>query len=168
MVSTRSMERMSEADQIVLLLSLQREMVETKRKVEEVTKKNEQEIQAPRTENEDMRKKLVEGGPSARPMNVVGRSFTSPPSSRVVEETKDKAPTHEMDGESCLNKSARTSGTLDSVRRHPFTNAIIEASLPDKWKGFNRDRYDKATDPDEHMDTYTMLEYMTSNKRGGG
>jgi len=62
-------------------------------------------IQALRAENGDMRKKLVEGGPSA------GKSFTSLPNPRAVEETKDKAPTHEMDGESCLNKSVRTIGT---------------------------------------------------------
>jgi len=60
-----------------------------------------------------------------------------------------------MDGESCLNKSARTTVTMDSARRHPFTNTVIEAPLPDKWKGFNRDRYDDTTDPDKHMDAYT-------------
>jgi len=35
MVSTRSMERMTEADQTMLLLSLQREMAEMRRKTEE-------------------------------------------------------------------------------------------------------------------------------------
>ncbi|XP_068497790.1 uncharacterized protein [Phaseolus vulgaris] len=60
-----------------------------------------------------------------------------------------------MDGECCLNKSARMVFMLDSARRHPFTNAIIEAPLPDNWKGFNRDQYDDTTDPDEHMDAYT-------------
>jgi len=43
MALTRSMERMSEADQAMLLSSLQREMVEMKKKTEEVTRKNEQE-----------------------------------------------------------------------------------------------------------------------------
>jgi len=102
-----------------------------------------------------MRKKLVEGGSSVGPMNVVSRSFTSPPNPRAVEETKDKAPIHEMDGDSSLNKSARTNDTFDLVRRHSFTNVIIEAPLPDKWKGFNRDQYDGTTEPDEHMDAYT-------------
>jgi len=46
MVSTKSMERMTEADQEMLLLSLQREMTEMKRKAEEVVQKNEQEMQA--------------------------------------------------------------------------------------------------------------------------
>jgi len=40
MVSTRSMERMTEADQTMLLLSLQREMTEMRRKTEEVVQKN--------------------------------------------------------------------------------------------------------------------------------
>ncbi|XP_068477276.1 uncharacterized protein [Phaseolus vulgaris] len=44
---------------------------------------------------------------------------------------------------------------MDSTHRHPFTNAIIEVPLSNKWKGFNRDRYDESTDPDEHMDAYT-------------
>jgi len=78
-----------------------------------VAKKNEQEIQALRKENEEMKKKLAEGGPSAGPTNVVGMSYTSPTNPRSVEETKDKAPTHEMDGESYLNNSARMTIMLD-------------------------------------------------------
>jgi len=146
---------MNESDQAMLLLSLQREMVEMKKKTEEITMKNEQEIQALRKENEVMKKKLVEGEPSAGPTNVVGRSYTSLLNPKSVEEIRDKAPTHEMDGESCLNRSARTTVTLNSARRHPFTNVIIEVPLPNKWKGFNRDQYDGSTNPDEHMDTYT-------------
>jgi len=60
-----------------------------------------------------------------------------------------------MDDESCLVRYARTTVTTDSTRRHPFTNTIIEVPLLDKWKGFNRDRYDGSTDPDEHIDAYT-------------
>ena len=52
---------MTEADKAMLLLSLQREMVEMKRKTEEATQNNEQEIQALRRENEEMKKKLMEG-----------------------------------------------------------------------------------------------------------
>jgi len=73
------MERMTEADQTMLLLSLQREMAEMKRKTEETAQKNEQELQVLCRENEDMKKKLGEGGPSVVPTNVVGRSYTSPP-----------------------------------------------------------------------------------------
>ena len=128
-----------------------------KRKTEETGQKNEQELQVLRRENKEMKKKLGEGGPSVVPTNVVGRSYTSPPSPRPAEGTRDKVPPREteMDDESCLVRSAQTTVTTDLTHRHPFTNTIIEVPLPDKWKGFNRDRYDRSTDPDEHMDAYT-------------
>jgi len=160
------MERMIEADQTMFLLSLQREMAEMKRKTEETAQKNEQELQVLRRENEEMKKKLGEGGPSVIPTNVVGRSYTSSPSPRQAEGMRDKIPHREteMDDESCLVRSARTTVTADSTRRHPFTNTIIEVPLPEKWKGFNRDRYDGSTDPDEHMDAYTTrMSLYTSN-----
>ncbi|XP_068492279.1 uncharacterized protein [Phaseolus vulgaris] len=166
MVSTRSMERMTEADQTMLLLSLQREMAEMRRKAEEAAQKNEQELQVLRRENEDMRKKLGEGGPSVIPTNVVGKSYTSPPNPDVAEGTRGRPPPREteMGDESCLIRSTRTTLTADPNRRHPFTNNIIEVPLPEKWKGFNRDRYDGSTDPDEHMDAYTThMSLYTSN-----
>jgi len=55
------MERMTEADQAMLLLSLQREMTEMKRRAKEVVQKNGQEMQALRRENEEMKKKLMKG-----------------------------------------------------------------------------------------------------------
>jgi len=148
-------ERISEANQTAMLLSLQKEMVELRRRNEEVSRKNEQEIQALCRENEDMKRKLIEEGPSIVPTNLVGKSVTSPPNSRAIEETKDKAPTQEMDGESCPNKLVHTTGKVDSVRRHPFTVSIIGVPLLDKWKDFNRYPYDGTTDPDEQMDAYT-------------
>jgi len=47
-------------------------MAEIKRKTEETTQKNEQEMQVLCRENEEMKKKLGEGGPFAVPTNVVG------------------------------------------------------------------------------------------------
>ena len=47
-----------------------------------------------------------------------------------------------MGDESRLIRSTRTTLTADLNRRHPFTNTIIEVPQPEKWKGFNRDRYD--------------------------
>jgi len=44
----------------MLLLSLQREMAEMRRKAEEVAQRNEQELQVLRRENEEMKKKLGE------------------------------------------------------------------------------------------------------------
>jgi len=102
-----------------------------------------------------MKRKLIEGGWSVVPTNLVGRLFTSPPNLRADEETKDNAPTQEMDGESYPNKMVHMTGTMDSMRRHLFTDSIIGVPLPEKWKGFNMDHYDGTTDPDEHMDSYT-------------
>ena len=85
-----------------------------------MSRKNEQEIEALCGENEYMKKKLV------------GKSVTSPPNPKAVEETKDRAPTLEMDGKSCPNKSVRTIDTVDSVRRHLFTDFIVWVPLPDR------------------------------------
>jgi len=72
-------ERMSEAEQMALLMSLQREMVEMKQRNQEVTQRNENEIQALRRENEEMKRKLTGEGSSTEPTNLVeGRS--PPPS----------------------------------------------------------------------------------------
>ena len=59
-----------------------------------------------------------------------------------------------MDDESYPNKSAPTTETLDSV-----TDSIIGVPLSNKWKDFNRERYDDTTDSNEHMDAYTT--YMS-------
>jgi len=72
------MKRMTNADQEMLLLSLQREMAKMKRRTEEVVHQNEKERQTLQRENEEMKKKLMEGGPSTRPTNVVGRSLHTP------------------------------------------------------------------------------------------
>ena len=60
-------ERMSEAEHMTLLMLLQREMTEMKRRNEEIAQKNEDEILALQKENEDVKKKLGEGGPSPPP-----------------------------------------------------------------------------------------------------
>jgi len=41
-------------------------------------------------------------------------------------------------------------------RRHPFVDGIINVELPAKWRGLTIDRYDGSTDPDEHIDVYTI------------
>jgi len=100
-------------------------------------------------------KKLVDGGPSLVPTNQVGRSFTTAVGPHAEREPKNNNLTVEMDGESHPNKMVNIIGTASPDRRHPFTDFIMDTPLSDKWKGFNRDRYDGMTDPDEHMDAYT-------------
>ena len=157
-------ERMSEANQTTMLMALQKELAEMKKVHEETTRRNEGEIRHLRKENQEM-KKLVEGGPSVDPTNQVGRSFATAIGPQTEREPKNKVLTLEMDGESHLNKSLNTTETAMTGRRHPFTDFVIEAPLPDKWKRVNRDRYDGTTDPDEHMDAYTthMILYTTDD-----
>jgi len=77
------MERMTEADQTMLLLFLQREMVEMRRKAEEAAQKNEQELQVLRRENEEMKKKLGgEDPPSYRRMLSASHPSPQPRCSR--------------------------------------------------------------------------------------
>ena len=90
-----------------------------------ITQKNEFEILALRKENEEMKRKFVEGGLSAGPTNLVGRSFTTLSSPKTVEEPKEKIHFQEVDDKSYPNKSIPTTSTLDSVRRHPFIDSII-------------------------------------------
>jgi len=99
MVSTRNMasKRMSEAEQMTLLMSLQREMVEMRRRNGEAARKNENEILALRKENEKMKRKLSGWRLSVGLTNLVGRSFTTPTGFKTVEEPKDKIHTQEVD-----------------------------------------------------------------------
>jgi len=43
-----------------------------------------------------------------------------------------------------------------SVRRHPFSEAIIETTLPENWKNLTMEKYDGGINPDEHIAVYTM------------
>jgi len=133
-------EKMSDAEQMVLLMSRQKEM-----KNEETKRKNEDEILALWKENEEIKRKFAEGGPSTAPTNLVGRSFTTLTDPKIVEEPKDKIDTQEIDEESYPNRFVPTTIILDSARRHPFINSIIGVSLPDKWKGFNKIHYDDTS-----------------------
>jgi len=109
-----------------------------KKKNEEITWKNEDEILTLQKDNDEMKRKFLEGKPSARLTNLFDRSFTTPIDPKTIEEPEDKVHTQEVNDESYLNRSIPTTGTMDSVRRHPFTDSIIGVLLPDKWKDFNR------------------------------
>jgi len=39
-------------------------------------------------------------------------------------------------------------------RGHPFTDDIIAAPLPSKWRGLTMNLYDGSTDPDEHLNIF--------------
>ena len=71
--------------------------------------KNEEEILALRRENEEMKKKFAKGGPFGGPSHPTGP--------RTIEEPK-AIHTEEAEGESYLNRSILTTGTLNLSRRH--------------------------------------------------
>ena len=157
MVSTRSMasERMSEAVQMPLLVSLQREMAEIRRRSKEVSRKNEDEILALRKENEEMRMKLEEGRPLLdRPILSVD---TSPllPTPRQLRRQRTNF-THRRFWQRVISEQVGPYDRYPALDSPTFTETIIGVPLSDKWKDFIRDRYDGTTDPNEHMDVYTM------------
>ena len=163
MVSTRSMASMTEADQTTMMMALQKELAEMKKAHEEAAKKNEEEIKSLQEENRRM-KKLVEGVLSLAMTNQAGKSYATGAGLQAEKDTKNDF-TLEMDGESHPSKTANTTAMTGPDRRHPFTDRVMDTPLPDKWKGFNRDRYDGTTDPDEHVDAYTthMSLYTTDD-----
>jgi len=67
-------------------------MVELRRRNEEVSRKNEQEIQGLRRENEDIKRKLIKGGSFVVPTNLVGRLFTSPPTREHLRRPRTRPP----------------------------------------------------------------------------
>ena len=53
----------------------------------------------------------------------------------------------------------------EDPRGHPFTNEIVEAQLPSKWKGMTIRLYDGSTDPNEHLNVFkTQMTLYTTNK----
>ena len=91
--------------------------------------------------------------------NQAGRSHATGAGIQAEKDTKNDF-TLEMDGESHPSMTINTTAPAGPDRRHPFTDRVMETPLPDKWKGFNWDRYDGTTDPDEHVDAYTTDDFL--------
>jgi len=157
------MVTMSEANQAAMMLALQKELAEMEKAHEEAAKRNEEEVKNLQEENRRM-KRLVEGVSSLVMTYQAEKSYATTAGLQAEKEMKNDL-TLEMDGESHPNKTTNTTGMMGTERCHPFTDLIMDTLLPDKWKGFNRDRYDGTTDPDEHVDAYTthMSLYTTDN-----
>ena len=53
----------------------------------------------------------------------------------------------------------------EDPKGHPFTDEIMEAQLPSKWKGLSIKLYDGSTDPDERLNLYnTQMNLYIANK----
>jgi len=132
--------------------------------MDEMKKKNEEEILVLRRENKEMKRKLIRESPSGGLSNPLGRPDATPAGTKVVEEPKPTR-TKETVGESYPNRYFPLFDALGVSRRHPFTDYVMGAQLPPLWKGLNMDRYDMTTDPDENTDVYTthMILYTSDN-----
>jgi len=118
------MASMSEADQVAMMLALQKELAEMKKAHEEAAKRNEEEIKNLQEENRRM-KRLVEGVSSLAMTNQAGKSYATSVGLQAKKEMKNDF-TLEMDGESHPNKTTNTTGTMGPERRHPFTDLIVD------------------------------------------
>ncbi|XP_027332490.1 uncharacterized protein LOC113847525 [Abrus precatorius] len=49
----------------------------------------------------------------------------------------------------------------DLISRSPFVHHILEAKLPDNWRGLTIDKYDGTSDPGEHLNIFTTQRACT-------
>jgi len=107
--------------------------------VEELKLRNEEELNAPREENQRLRIQIEQN-------------------SRQREESHSNEEGEDDTGrdEARVQTTTNQTGTRPrAARRHPFVDGIMEVELPARWKGLTMSQYDGTTDPEEHMDIFT-------------
>lgn len=96
---------------------------------------------------------------------------------RVRSSQDDKHSTHTIhehtQGKSHLRQIINTQDDLSlshlhhhegwMTHRHPFVDCIMEVDLPLGWKPLNLERYDKTTNPDEHLDAFHTQANLNTN-----
>jgi len=112
---------------------------EMNRQLEELRRKNEEEINALREENQRLRRQLEQNSQQREEShsNGEGEGDTGQDEFRVQTTTNQ------------IGARPRT------ARRHPFMDGIMEVELPARWKGLTMSQYDGTTDPEEHMEVFT-------------
>jgi len=130
-VSTRAA-----VDQNTVAMEMEREM---NRQLEELRRKNEEEINALREENQRMRRQLEQNSQQREEShnNGEGEGGTGRDEFRVRTTTN------------------QTGARPRTARRQPFVDGIMEVELPARWKGLTMSQYDGTTDLEEHMDVCT-------------
>ncbi|XP_068483426.1 uncharacterized protein [Phaseolus vulgaris] len=117
-------------------------LIQLQREIETLKKSNEEELSMLRAKNAYMKRKFNEE-------TILNTSFeTVRPRIHIRQRVHN-----EERFETTRKKIPETSGIFVgiSVRRHPFSEAIIETPLPENWKNFTMEKYDGGTDPDEHI-----------------
>jgi len=90
-----------------------------------------------------------------------GHSHTSIPTPQT-HQSRTKPPTLQTQGAHHASLTHPTHPSIKYVapdrevnpRGHPFTNDIITATIPDKWRGLTMNLYDGSTDPYEHLNIF--------------
>ena len=137
----------SQSDPMTMILQMRKEMDVLKKKNEEevqaMRRENEEELAALRRENTRMKQKLNE--PTIQD-TIEGEH---PPTKSTRLRTEEADSSHQE------NTRLISMSTLGAVlRRSPFVESIMEVPLPSTWKNPTLDKYDGTTDPDEHVDAY--------------
>jgi len=109
------------------------------RQLEELRRKNEEEINVVREENQRLRRQLEQNSQQREEShsNGEGEGGTGRDGFRVQTTTN------------------QTGARPRTARRHPFVDGIMEVELPARWKGLTMSQYDGTTDPEEHVDVFT-------------
>jgi len=134
------------AEQMPLLLSLQRE-------IGEIRQKNEDKICVLWRENKKMKQQLTA-------YSLIGMQSSETEGTQQKENLEDPSTmtspgNKSQNSESQLNQFVHTFDITGGPKRHHFNDEIKGAQLPLVWEGLNVDRYDEITNLDEHMDIYT-------------
>jgi len=156
MVTTRNMTgndrnvhvgETSQPDPMAMILQMRKEMDLLKKKNEEevqaMRRENEEELAALRRENTRMKQKLNE------PTVLDTIEGERPPTKSTHLRTEEVGSSHQE------NTRLISISTLGAVSRwSPFMESIIEVPLSSTWKNPTLDKYDETTDPNEHVDAY--------------
>ncbi|XP_027343033.1 uncharacterized protein LOC113855601 [Abrus precatorius] len=120
---------------LAVLRQLKAEMTEMKKERE----RDALELSALRRENAALREEIRTHVPSQ----------TTP----VIQDQGESSALQEKSRQ--VYQSVTRNGWDDLVNRSPFVHHILEAKLPDNWRGLAIDKYDDTSDPGEHVDVFT-------------
>ena len=119
-----------------MAVEMQREM---NRQLEELRRKNKEELNALREENQRMWRQIEQNSQQREEShsNEDGEDDTGRDESRVQTITN------------------QTGARPITAKRHPFMDGIMEVEVLARWKGLTMSQYDGTTEPEEHMDVFT-------------
>jgi len=148
-------------EQIVMIQALQAQMEELRQegiadqlRHEEDRRKQEEEVTHLKEQNKRLLQRLVESEREEYFHTPIPTTQTH--QSRTVPLTLQTHETHYASFTHPTNRSFRHMATYneENPKGHPFTDDIIVAPLPDKWRCFIMNLYDGSTNPNEHFNIF--------------